>query len=448
MRSLLIGLLLQIVIVPFENAFALPEIPLSGKCTELLTAPKTENRDREIAITVLRDKLKKETQLEEEPRAYEWTHPKLMKGTAGESYQIKFEKSFRLTGLSPALARLITSPWGAVYQGERVGRTPPGSPLYEKPIMEIHAVDTEEMTVYHETGYGAIEGMLRQRNPGSLVTGTMAADRLRLSNASEEPTFFTNMDPLLTRVGLDNVRVIFEIKTRPAKKMFLLVLNQPASELEKNAVMEILSGDPLFWSTYQEKHRNGSVYDFDLFQNATVGLLREKYGIPVDFMVFTHDMMLSLGRGQEPRGYSWVNFYNRALLEAAHVNVFWNNYSRLEYDFVNKKITRTYFPLSNDLYQLLVKYPLLEQEYGSWGLIEGPDTIAKKFNLSDFRPFYRDFDEPFKEYITSGNGLAVIRSALEQSPDMNASDIKKLFIGLGVEFAAKLPNYAKWPRNP
>jgi hypothetical protein len=261
-----------------------------------------------------RAELKSRWQLAPDATPFAWSH--LPEGGEAEQ-KVKFDRSYTIKGLPEVLTT---------------------GPLAD--CLSLRVVDIGSKTplnVYHQTFLGRVSKLLSQKPGSKGLKGPMRSDfSFTNERPGWEPAFYTDLDPFTgglaaTLGGSSRMEVMTKIRFAGAKKVFLATLNEPMGDNERSKILAQLSGDPDFWSKYKTqraaKRKPGSsagnpdpradrmVYNFDIFHNAVVRLLREKFGLPVDLMLFSKDFR-SDGL---PGSYSWPIVFDRGLLGHARV---------------------------------------------------------------------------------------------------------------------------------
>ncbi|MBI4377188.1 MAG: hypothetical protein HY549_12160 [Elusimicrobia bacterium] len=234
--------------------------------------------------------------LEPEPAPYVWTQEKRHPGLKGR-YEIRTKASYRLK-LPPALKR-------------------------EKRFFELRVADLEGLTVYHQTSFKALDQLLLDPSTGSWVSGSLNTPELRFTNPQREPAFYTHIDPVSGIIKPD-AELLLKIKTRPQARAVLLSLHEPTDQSQRYSLFRRLTGRGGYLEDYELKHHKGNSYDFDLFHDALIEVLRERYRLRVDLMLYVLDQPPGFS-GPERNIYTWAVFFNRRLLEGALIErvYFW-----------------------------------------------------------------------------------------------------------------------------
>jgi len=277
MKYLLLGLLLYS-----------PKVTLSAdhsKCALLLNAnPSNELSPKERQALLSKMSFKS--------KPYEWRQEKTG-GRGKGSYQLIFKEAEEIVQLPPALKAL-------------------------EGTLDIRRVSPKNIPLYHETSFGTLDDLIISPDPSNEMTGLLNWQELRFSNVRTEPAFYTHLDPKSGIMLSRNPEALIKIEVTKDSPVILIALRQPSNDELKESMIHSLSGDPNFYKNFYAQHKSHVGDEFDLFHSAVIHLLREKYGIPTDIMLFQNAFHIELPRPADYQ-YLWFVVYNRDLLENAVV---------------------------------------------------------------------------------------------------------------------------------
>lgn len=302
------------------------------------------------------DQTRSRWQFELDKETHRWFYTKRVP-TMGR-ISLDFSTSYTIKNLPPAVQRLISTPWHKVIepQGDPFGDKSE-APFDEIPIMRLYAADIDNMPTYHETSFGAFDSLVTGNEGSPFVDGMLRSTELRMTNSGTEPAFYTHIYPNNGIMLGRKSELLLKVETSYKRKVFVLELNEPTSESEKAALFQILTGDAEYWEKLRRASSHEDVYDFDIFHNAVRKVLRERYQLPVDMMIYTKDFTpIIMGRPSRMI-YNWLIFYERSLLDGARVSMgYFYPFSR---QMTKKSIDGELAPLSRKALRVFIQNPEL-----------------------------------------------------------------------------------------
>lgn len=271
---------------------------------------------------------------------------------------LDFSMSYTIKNLPTVVQKLISTPWYKVIEPQR---DPFGdnleAPFDKIPIMRLYVADIDSMPAYHETSFAAFDSLVAGNEGSAFVDGLLRSAELKMTNSVTEPAFYTHIHPNNGVMLGRKSELLLKVETSYKRKVFVLELNEPASEAEKASFFQILTGDAEYWENLKRASSRGDVYDFDIFHNAVRRALRERHQLPVDMMIYTKDFTpVMMGRPSRMI-YNWLIFYERTLLDGARISMgFFHPFSR---QLTKKNIDAELAPLSREALRAFIQHPEL-----------------------------------------------------------------------------------------
>ncbi len=356
-----------------------------------------------------RDRLKEKWKLQADKTPYQWVYDKREPSFKGQ-YELSFPRSSSVSNLPKTVKDLTSTAWNNISQSAGI----PGDVPYldSHPAIGLHVVDITSLPVYHETGFKALPIIVDMQPGAERLEGKLNANVLRFTNPQREPAFYTSVDHMSGFMNDRPQEILLKLKTAPKKNVFVLSMVEPLSEEEKTLFLtKLTEGNKSYWKDYQAKYPTIDGTDFDRFQNAVVEVLREKYGIPVDLMLYVKDWT-SMNMGRPTRQiYTWPVFFDRRLLTGTKVDkTFYLPFSR-EHSSEAGVNDKKYTELTPSLYTMLVKNPILNEVLTEWASsapfdkilqdILGEENSADPKRVKAERIFWKNFMGDFQQALLS-----------------------------------------------
>ncbi|MCB0393493.1 MAG: hypothetical protein KDD25_02975 [Bdellovibrionales bacterium] len=357
-------------------------------------------------------------------REWTWEAPKRLKSFVG-SYRIQFPNSADVPDLPTEILELTTRPWREIYNEPISPYEDPRPLLEQRPIFRVKILDIDEFVTYHQTSFAAAGEIVRITDVEPLASGTLESKKIRMTNSEIQPAFYTQLDvasSLLQGLPQD---VILKIRLKPRKQVLALILIEP-SDTEAADLLSRLTGNPNYWQEYKQANLKGDVYDFDLFQNAVVGVLRERYGYNFDLMLYLNSFEASpmnVG-GKQTWTYAWPVIYNKDLLVEARVeNIYYYPYSTVHSSEADGTNDWLYVPVSMDFIDTMKEYPLLDQALRRWSTSTPYSSLISKMAIDSQTFWSEKYMDRAKRYLVA-EGYRKLREhiRLESNADSKRID--------------------------
>ncbi len=369
---------------------------------------------------------------------YTWTYPKKVAERGNDV--LRFNNVREFEGLPTELTNITTKPWYEISpydqspynQKERVD-------FNRRSLLKIYSADIDHMTFYHQTSFPAVDKLIDLSDTATDTAragGPLQWSALRFTNKQLNAGFYTHIDPgnsLELLLPTTNSEAILKIDVKNKTNVVVMELYQPIDDKECETALRLLTGDADFWKNYREQHQTGTAYDFDLFHNAIVSVLRERYGIPVDVILYVKDFMTA-SYGKSTRNvFTWAVILDRQLLVGADVPKVFDGRLSLHQPTLGDGVDeRQFVELSRKALASFIRYPNLREMISDAlrpTIISANERLAKMIGREKKSQhyFWNTVFPNFKKQIFSENSalFASLISHIENSGA--AADEKTVF---------------------